>query len=64
VTGEIRSKDAAAGRALARLPAEHRPVLAHARAVCLGDEEEHWADLETRMRPFARHVAGVVAQLF
>jgi streptomycin 3"-adenylyltransferase len=30
-TGEIRSKDEAASWALARLPEEHRPVLAHAR---------------------------------
>lgn len=43
-TGAIRSKDTAADWALARLPAEHRPALAHARAVYLGDEEERWGD--------------------
>ncbi|MCF1596749.1 aminoglycoside adenylyltransferase family protein [Streptomyces muensis] len=39
-TGAIRSKDAAADWALPRLPAEHRPVLAHARAVYLGERDE------------------------
>ncbi|MDG9707515.1 aminoglycoside adenylyltransferase family protein [Streptomyces sp. DH10] len=44
-TGTIRSKDAAAEWALDRLPAGHRPVLARARAVYLGQEQEHWDDL-------------------
>src|SRR5690606_11330986 len=48
-TGRIRSKDEAAEWALARLPDEHRPVLARARAVHLGDEEEHWDDLRNRL---------------
>ncbi|WP_217139711.1 aminoglycoside adenylyltransferase family protein [Streptomyces sp. AC627_RSS907] len=43
-TGDIRSKDAAADWALARLPAAHRPPVAHARAVYLGLAEEHWGD--------------------
>ncbi|GAA4315961.1 aminoglycoside adenylyltransferase family protein [Streptomyces venetus] len=41
-TGGIRSKDAAAKWAADRLPAGHRPALAHARAVYLGEEEERW----------------------
>ncbi|SDM70357.1 streptomycin 3-adenylyltransferase [Streptomyces sp. cf386] len=53
-TGAIRSKDAAADWALARLPAEHRPVLAHARALYLGERDEHWGDdLLPRVRPCA-----------
>ncbi|GAP48062.1 aminoglycoside adenylyltransferase family protein [Streptomyces azureus] len=47
-TGTIRSKDAAAEWVLDRLPAEHRPVLARARAVYLGQEAERWDDLEPR----------------
>ncbi|GGT76657.1 aminoglycoside adenylyltransferase family protein [Streptomyces coeruleorubidus] len=43
-TGTIRSKDAAAEWALDRLPAGHRPVLARARAVYLGQEAERWDD--------------------
>ena len=60
VTGEIRSKDAAADWALARLPAEHRPVLARARAIYLGDEPERWDDLRDRLRPFADHVVAMI----
>lgn len=47
-TGAIRSKDAAAEWALGRLPAEHRSVLARARAVHLGEEDERWDDLAPR----------------
>ena len=46
--GDIRSKDAAADWALDRLPGEHRPVLARARAIYLGHEEERWDDLRPR----------------
>ncbi|MER5210070.1 aminoglycoside adenylyltransferase domain-containing protein [Streptomyces sp. NPDC002838] len=58
-TGTIRSKDAAADWVLPRMPDEHRPVLAHARAVYLGDEQEHWDwdwdwdELRTAVRPCA-----------
>ncbi|MFM9370710.1 aminoglycoside adenylyltransferase family protein [Streptomyces sp. Da 82-17] len=41
-TGTITSKEAAADWALPRLPREHRPALAHARAVYRGDVEECW----------------------
>ncbi|MGW0814292.1 aminoglycoside adenylyltransferase family protein [Streptomyces viridiviolaceus] len=53
-TGDIRSKDAAADWVIARLPAEHRPVMARARAAYLGHEEERWDDLEGTVRPCAR----------
>jgi streptomycin 3"-adenylyltransferase len=59
-TGEIRPKDAAAAWALARLPEEHRAVLARARAVYLGEEEERWGDLAARVRP---HADAVVAEI-
>ncbi|OLT12304.1 nucleotidyltransferase [Actinomadura sp. CNU-125] len=55
-TGEIMPKDAAAAWALPRLPAEHRPVLARARAVYLGEEDERWDDLRARLRPHAEFV--------
>src|SRR3954454_3062822 len=57
-TGEIRSKDAAAEWALARLPAQHRGVLEHARAVYLGEAQERWHDLEAHVRPYADYVVG------
>jgi hypothetical protein len=62
-TDVIRSKDDAAEWALARLPEHHRPVLARARAVYLGDEEERWDDLELRVRPHADYVVGEIERL-
>ena len=58
-TGAIGPKDEAASWALARLPDEHRAVLARARAVYLG-EDERWDDLESRVRP---HVDFVVREI-
>ena len=62
-TGVIRSKDAAADWALPHLPAEHRPVLARARAIYVGDEEERWDDLRPRVRPHVDYVVAVIKQL-
>jgi predicted nucleotidyltransferase len=59
-TGIVRSKDAAADWALAQLPDDQRPVLEHARAVYVGDEDEGWDDLRPRVRP---HVDQVVAEI-
>jgi streptomycin 3"-adenylyltransferase len=60
VTGEIRSKDAAADWVLERLPDEHRPVVARARAIYLGDEAERWDDLRDRLEPFADRIVGEI----
>lgn len=63
-TGTIRSKDAAADWVLARLPEEHRPVLARARAVYLGDEDDDIrGDLQTRLRPHVDHVLREIERL-
>lgn len=62
-TGIIRSKDAAADWALARLPEEHRPVLAHARATYLGEEDDSWEDLRPRVRPHVDHVILEIERL-
>ncbi|WDV52537.1 aminoglycoside adenylyltransferase family protein [Streptomyces coeruleorubidus] len=59
-TGTIRSKDAAAEWALDRLPAEHRPVLARARAVYLGEEAERWDDLVPR--PCAEFLTRMITE--
>jgi predicted nucleotidyltransferase len=60
-TGAIRSKDVAADWALTRLPEEHRAVLARARAIYVGEEEEErWADLQPRLRP---HVDFVLQEI-
>jgi predicted nucleotidyltransferase len=62
-TGDIRSKDAAAEWALDRLPAEHRPVLVHARAIYLGEEKERWDDLGPRVRPYADQVVAEIGRI-
>jgi streptomycin 3"-adenylyltransferase len=62
-TGAIRSKDAAADWALPRLPETHRPVLARARAIYVGSEEERWDDLMSGVRPHAEHVAGEIRRV-
>jgi predicted nucleotidyltransferase len=62
-TGAIRSKDAAADWALERLPDEQRAVLARARAIYLGDEEERWDDLEPLVRPHTEHVVAEIRRL-
>lgn len=59
-TGEITSKDAAADWSLARLPAEHRPPLAHARAVYLGQEQESWEALRPDLGPYATYVVAAI----
>jgi predicted nucleotidyltransferase len=62
-TGVIRSKDAAADWALARLPDERQAVLARARAIYLGDEDERWDDIWPHVRPHADHVVGEIERL-
>jgi predicted nucleotidyltransferase len=62
-TGEIRTKDGAAAWALDRLPPGHRAVLARARAVYLGHEEERWDDLEPHVGAHVRHVVAEIERL-
>ena len=62
-TGEVRSKDRAADWALPRLPEEHRAVLARARAIYVGDQEDSWEDIRLGVRPHADHVVGEIHRL-
>lgn len=62
-TGEIRSKDEAANWALARLPEEHRAVLAHARAAYRGEAPEDWRTLSPRLRPHVDYVVARISEL-
>jgi streptomycin 3"-adenylyltransferase len=56
-TGQIRSKDAAATWALARLPEEHGAVLARARSAYLEAEDwESWSELMPDVRAHAQLV--------
>jgi streptomycin 3"-adenylyltransferase len=62
-TGAIRSKDAAADWALTRLAEEQRAVLARARAIYLGIEEDRWDDLQPRLRTHADSVVTEIERL-
>lgn len=62
-TGEIKPKDAAANWALAHLPHEHRPVLAHARAAYLGEAPEDWRELGPRVRLHIDYVVERISAL-
>ncbi len=65
-TGEIMPKDAAADWALARLPAEHRPVLEHARELYRTTRyaDERWSPaLTARVRPHACEVLARIDRL-
>jgi predicted nucleotidyltransferase len=65
-TGEIRSKEDAADWALTRLPPEHRPALAHAKALYLCHRyfEDRWSDeLKANARPYVKHLLGKIDRL-
>ncbi|HUP32120.1 MAG TPA: aminoglycoside adenylyltransferase family protein [Gaiellaceae bacterium] len=62
-TGTIRSKDDAADWALARLPQQHRAPLVRARAIHLGEQDERWDDLRSRVGPHADTVAAEIRRL-
>ena len=62
-TAAFAPKDVAADWALARLPPEHRAVLAHARAGYLGEAPEEWGELEPRIRPHVEHVRAEIERL-
>jgi streptomycin 3"-adenylyltransferase len=62
-TGNIRSKDDAADWALPRLPQEHRAALARARDIYMGEAEERWDDIKSRVRPHADYVIGEIERL-
>lgn len=60
VTDEVRSKDAAADWALPLLPAKLQPVLAEARAIYLGEQEEESETFQVEVRSFAELVVAEI----
>jgi streptomycin 3"-adenylyltransferase len=62
-TGAIRSKEAAAGWALERLPDDQRAVLTRARDAYAGDEEERWDDRQGQVRSYAAYVVAEIERL-
>lgn len=59
-TGEMLSKQTAAEWALPRLPQQHRGVLAEARAIYLGDQEQESKDFRSGARAYAEHVVDAI----
>jgi predicted nucleotidyltransferase len=60
-TGEVQPKDAAADWALDRLPEEHRPLLARARAGYLGEADDRWED-QAAVNALARHLSARIEE--
>lgn len=63
VTDEVHSKDTTADWVLPRLPAQHQRVLAEARAIYLGDQEEESEDFRLDARAYAEHIAAEMKAL-
>ncbi|MBI4220234.1 MAG: DUF4111 domain-containing protein [Chloroflexi bacterium] len=62
-TGELKAKDDAATWAISRLPEEHRPVLARARAIYLGEEKDRWEDISAQFRSCADYLAREIRRV-
>jgi predicted nucleotidyltransferase len=62
-TGALCSKNAAAAWAFDRLPQEHKAVLARARAIYLGDEDDRWDDIREDVRRYVDYVVGEIERL-
>jgi streptomycin 3"-adenylyltransferase len=60
-TDDVHSKESAAAWALARLPAEQRPVLERALAIYRGEAEEGWDDVRPQVEAYAKYVMGEIA---
>lgn len=63
-TRALYSKDAAAAWALERVPAEHEPVLARARAIYLSGGEDRWEDVHEDVHRYVDHVIGEIRRLY
>lgn len=63
-TGEIAPKDTAAAWALQRLPEEHRPALATARAAYLGEAEDDLSDRPSAVSAFVRYARGEIERTY
>jgi predicted nucleotidyltransferase len=52
-TDAIRAKPAAADWVINHLPEKYRPVMERAKAICKGEEKEHWDDIQELIKPCA-----------
>ena len=59
-TDVIRSKPAAADWVIDRLPEQYHPVIKRAKAICNGEEKEHWDNLGELIKPCADFIIGQI----
>jgi streptomycin 3"-adenylyltransferase len=59
-TDAIRSKPAAAEWAIDRLPEKYRSVMKRARAICTGEENEYWDDIQSLVKPCADFIVSQI----
>ena len=59
-TDAIRSKLAAADWAIDRLPDKYRPVMKRASAICRGEENEYWDDIQSLVKPCADFIVSKI----
>lgn len=59
-TDAICSKSTAADWAIQRLPNEYRPVIKRAKAICAGNENEYWDDIQPLVKPCADFMASQI----
>ncbi|MGI4851535.1 MAG: aminoglycoside adenylyltransferase family protein [Janthinobacterium lividum] len=59
-TDTIRSKPAAAEWVIDRLPEKYRPVLKRAKAICIGEENEYWDDIQELIKPCADFILSKI----
>lgn len=61
-TDTIRSKPDAADWAIERLDKKYRPVIRRAKDICIGNQEEHWEDLQEWIRPCVDDITHKINQ--
>ncbi len=55
-TNVIRSKPAAADWVMNHLPEKYQPVMKKAKAICIGEVDESWNDVQEHIRPCADYI--------
>lgn len=61
-TDQIRSKPAAATWATRHLPKEYQLVMKRAKAICIGEENEHWNEIEKLTQPCAQFLITQISK--
>ncbi|MCH9609126.1 MAG: Streptomycin 3''-adenylyltransferase [Chlamydiales bacterium] len=59
-TNSIRSKPAAADWVISHLPERYQPVMKRAKSICIGNENEHWDDINTLIKPCAEFMLSKI----